>query len=172
VAGVPRWAQIAAYAVPFTVLPSGIWRLPSAFRDGTGLGEKVYIFSLSVLAELVAFTAVGLIATWGERFPRWVPGLRGRRVPPLAALIPATVAAVVLTVMWTAAFVSIFAGVTLKGDPHSADFPTEGGAWEAAIFYACYLPLLLWGPLLAAVAYAYHRRRRSLDRRCPRRLRG
>jgi hypothetical protein len=30
--------------------------------------------------------------------------------------------------------------------------------WEV-LFYACYTPLLLWGPLLAAVTVAYYRRR-------------
>lgn len=160
-AGVPRWARIAAYAIPFTVLPSGLWRLPAAFRDEAGLGERIYLVCLSIVAELVAFTAVGLIAAWGERFPRWIPGLGGRRVPASAALIPATLGAVVLTVMWIAAFIPIFAGVTLGGGPLDPDFPTQGGAWEAGIFYVCYLPLLLWGPLLAAVSYAYCRRRRG-----------
>jgi hypothetical protein len=159
VAGVPRWARIAAYTVPFTVLPSGLWRLPVAFRDGVGLDGRVYVVCLSIVAELIAFTAIGLIAGWGERFPRWIPGLGGRRVPRPVALIPATLGAVVLTVLWTSAFVRIFAGVTMAGTPLPADFPTQGSEWEAAIFYACYLPLLLWGPLLAAVAYAYHRRR-------------
>jgi hypothetical protein len=45
--------------------------------------------------------------------------------------------------------------------PLPADFPTQGGTPAAVIFYVCYLPLLLWGPLLAAVAYAYHRRRQA-----------
>ncbi|GGO19779.1 hypothetical protein GCM10011576_36310 [Micromonospora parathelypteridis] len=157
----PRWARFAAYAIPFTVLPSGLWRLPVAFRDGVGLDGRIYVVSLSIVAEVVAFTAVGLIAGWGERLPRWVPGLRGRRVPTSVALVPATLGAAILTVLWTTAFVRIFAGVTMRGGPLPADFPTQGGQWEAAIFYACYLPLLLWGPLLAAVAYAYHRRRRS-----------
>jgi hypothetical protein len=161
VAGVPRWALIAAYAIPFTVLPSGLWRLPAAFRVEAGLGERVYIVCLSIVAELVAFTAVGLVAAWGERFPQWVPRLRGRAVPPSVALVPATLGAVVLTVLWTGAFAAIFAGVTLTGGPPDPDFPTQGGAWEAGIFYVCYLPLLLWGPLLAAVAYAYYRRRQG-----------
>ncbi|MFF5207096.1 hypothetical protein [Streptosporangium sp. NPDC000396] len=161
VAGVPRWARIAAFAVPFTVLPSSLWRLPAAFDDGFPLGERVYIAFLSILSELVAFTAVGLVATWGERFPRWIPGLRGRRVPTSAAVIPAALGAVVLTVLWTAAFVTHFSGVTLRGEPIPANFPTQAGGWKAAIFYVCYLPLLLWGPLLATVTYAYHRRRRS-----------
>ena len=161
VAGVTRWARIAAYAVPLTVLPSSLWRLPAVFHDGIALGEKVYIVFLSVLSELVAFTAVGLIATWGERFPLWIPWLRGRTVPTRAAVIPATVAAALLTVVWTAAFVTDIAGVTLRGEPIPANFPTQAGGWEAAIFYLCYLPLLLWGPLLAAVTYAYHQRRQS-----------
>ena len=159
VPGVPRWARIAAYAVPFIVLPSGLWRLPSAFTDGSGLGERAYIILLSVVSEVAAFTTVGLVATWGERFPRWIPGLRGRRVPTLAAVIPAALGAVILTGLWTYTFTAVFGGVTLGGEPLSGDVPAQRGGWETAIFYLCYLPLLLWGPLLAAVTYAYHRRR-------------
>jgi hypothetical protein len=94
-------------------------------------------------------------------FPRWIPLLGGRRVPTKAAVIPATLGAVAVTVLWTAAFVADFLGVTLSGEPTPENFPTKAGGWEAAIFYACYLPLLLWGPLLAAVTFAYARRRRS-----------
>ncbi|GIH79544.1 hypothetical protein Plo01_59730 [Planobispora longispora] len=161
VPGVPGWARIAAYAVPLAVLPSGLWRLPLVFRDGVGFGERAYIVSLSVVSELAAFAAVGLIAAWGERFPRWIPRLRGRRVPTPAAVVPAALGAVVLTVLWTYAFVVVPAGVALDGEPVPPDFPTRAGGWETVIFYLCYLPLLLWGPLLAAVTYAYHRRRRD-----------
>jgi hypothetical protein len=161
VAGVPRWAAIAAYAVPFVVLPSSLWRLPATFLHGDGLGVKVYVVCLSVVAELVAFTAVGLVAAWGERFPRWIPWLRGRTVPALVAVVPATVTAAFLTIIWTVAFVAIFRGVTLGGTPAPSNFPTQQGVWPATIFYICYLPLLLWGPLLAVVTYAYHRRRRN-----------
>ncbi|MCY1143708.1 hypothetical protein OWR29_37380 [Actinoplanes sp. Pm04-4] len=161
VAGVPRWARIAAYAVPFVVLPSSLWRLPATFLHGSGPGVKVYVVCLSIVAELVAFTAVGLVAPWGERFPRWVPWLRGRSVPPLVVIIPATAAATVLTVLWTTAFVAIFRGVTVGGTPARSDFPTQQGVGSATVFYICYLPLLLWGPLLAVVTYAYQRRRRQ-----------
>ncbi|OLT30755.1 hypothetical protein BJF79_38240 [Actinomadura sp. CNU-125] len=167
VPGVPRWARIAAYAVPFTVLPSSLWRLPLAFGgqlgfdDPVGAGERLYVVFLSIFSELVAFTAVGLVAAWGERFPRWIPVLRGRTVPPPVAIVPAALGAAILTVLWTYSFVAGFSGLTLQGEPLSADFPSQRGGWEAAIFYACYLPLLLWGPLLAAVTYAYHRRRRN-----------
>ncbi|MBC9716186.1 hypothetical protein H9Y04_26975 [Streptomyces sp. TRM66268-LWL] len=172
VPGVPRWARIAAYAIPFTVLPSGAWRiLTVVFHVGDeathGRGQlpdwlpgPVYIVALSVLSELLAFTAVGLIAAWGEVVPRWIPLLGGRRVPPLAALVPAALGAVVLTALWTAAFVTELSGVTLQGRPLPADSPTVAlHGWELAFFHATYLPLLLWGPLLAAVCFAYGRRR-------------
>lgn len=161
VAGVPRWARIAAITVPFTVLPSSLWRLPAAFDDGSGLGEQAYVVFLSIVSEIVAFTAIGLIARWGEVFPRWVPFLRGQRVPTRAAVIPAALGALVLTVLWTAGWITEFAGVTLRGEPTPANFPTQAGGWEAATYYLCYLPLLLWGPLLAAVTFAYARRRRN-----------
>ncbi|GAB3668503.1 hypothetical protein GCM10027589_35010 [Actinocorallia lasiicapitis] len=171
VSGVPRWARIAAYAIPFTVLPSGLWRIAAVVFEvdgdgahGTGqlpswLPGLGYVIALSVFSELVAFTGIGLVARWGEVFPRWIPFVGGRRVPAKAAVIPASVGAVVLTVLWTAAWVTDFAGVTLRGEPTPADFPSQAGGWEAAMYYVCYLPLLLWGPLLAVVTYAYHRRR-------------
>ncbi|MBV2364625.1 hypothetical protein KUM37_14990 [Streptomonospora sp. NEAU-YY374] len=160
VPGVPRWARYAAYAVPLTVLPSGLWRLPVAFLEEVGFGERVYIVLLSVVSELLAFTAVGLVAGWGERFPRWIPWLRGRRVPTPAAVVPAAAGAVLLTALWTWTFATHFAGLTVRGDPIPAEFPTQAGGWQAVVLYACYLPLVLWGPLLAAVTWAYWRRRR------------
>lgn len=166
-AGVPRWARIAALAVPLTVLPSGLWRLPIAFGfthgmgGEVGIGERVYVVLLSVVSELLAFTAVGLVATWGERFPRWIPVLGGRNVPPMAAVVPGFLGAALLTVLWTHAFLGQFTGTTIRGEPLPESFPSKQGAFEATIFFLCYTPLLLWGPLLAAVTYAYHRRRRA-----------
>ncbi|MFF3390944.1 hypothetical protein ACFYW1_08425 [Streptomyces sp. NPDC002669] len=172
VPGVPRWARIAAYVIPFTVLPSGLWRIMTVIfhigDDAThGRGQlpswlpgPVYIVALSVLSELLAFTAVGLIAAWGEVFPRWIPLLGGRRVPPLAAVLPAALGATVLTALWTTAFVTSMYGFTIQGTPLPDDFPTKAmHGWQIAFFNLTYTPLLLWGPLLAAVCFAYWRRR-------------
>ncbi|GHC58667.1 hypothetical protein [Streptomyces cinnamoneus] len=161
VAGVSRRMHRVAWAVPLSVLPSSIWRLPAAFDRGIGFGERLYVVFLSVLSEAVAFTAFGLIARWGEVFPRWVPVLRGRRVPPLAALVPAGIGAAALTLLWTAlTLVTHVLGTTIRGDDLPADFPSETGGWQAAWFYVCYAPLILWGPLLAVLTIAYARRRR------------
>ncbi|WP_326688617.1 hypothetical protein OIE63_16635 [Streptomyces sp. NBC_01795] len=162
VGGVSRRIKLAAYAVPFTVLPAGIWRLPAAFDDGIGIGERAYIVFLSVLSEVLAFTAFGLIARWGEVFPHWIPFLRGRRVPTRAAVIPATIGATILTLLFTLLFiVSEIRGTTIRGDAMSADYPSRAGGWESAWFYFCYAPLVLWGPLLAVLTVAYWNRRRA-----------
>ncbi|NYI77564.1 hypothetical protein [Nocardioides panzhihuensis] len=168
--GVPRWARIAAYSIPFVVLPSGFWRIANVvFGDGekAGMGQVpdwlpgwAYVILLSIVAELLAFTAVGLIAAWGEVFPRWVPVLGGRTVPTLAAVIPAALGATVLTMLWTVIGVVIqIAGIKLGGDPLPHDFPGNAGGWSAFIFYLAYAPLVLWGPLLGIVTVAYWRRR-------------
>jgi hypothetical protein len=153
--------QLVAYAVPLTVLPAGIWRLPAAFGDRAGAGERAYLVFLSVLSELLAFTAIGLIAHWGEVVPHWVPYLRGRRVPAKAVVVPAAVGAAILTLLFSLLFVvSEIRGTTIQGGDLSADAPGQAGGWEACWFYFCYAPLTLWGPLLAVLTVAYWKRRR------------
>ncbi|MFG2128963.1 hypothetical protein ACGFNV_14355 [Streptomyces sp. NPDC048751] len=160
-AGVSRRMQLVAYAVPLMVLPSGVWRLPAVFDAGTGPGEKVYVVLLSVVSEMLAFTAVGLVAGWGEVFPRWMPFLGGRRVPTRAAVVPAAIGATVLTLGTLLTLVTQVMGNTIRGDDLPANSPSEVGGWETVWFSVCYAPLLLWGPLLAVLTVAYWRRRRA-----------
>jgi hypothetical protein len=126
---VSRRIQLHAYAAPSAVLPSSIWRLPAAFDGGLGPGERAYVVSLSILSEAFAFTAIGLIARWGEVLPRWIPALRGRPVPQTAAALPAATGAVILTLLFT---VSEIRGTTIRGGDQPADL-----RWEAAWFYVC-----------------------------------
>jgi hypothetical protein len=175
-AGVSRWARIAALAIPLTVLPSSLWRiavctfhapilrgdpgpaLGGSGRPGMPLG--VYVVLLSIVSELLAFTAVGLVSSWGEVFPGWIPVLRGRRVPVPFAVVPAAVGATVLTLLWSWAAVSLSLGLRLDGRPSLADSPLGFGDWRGLVAVAAYAPLLLWGPLLGAVTISYWRRRR------------
>jgi hypothetical protein len=103
-AGVSRRVRIAAGAVPLTVLPSSLWRIAvytfhapitrgdlGSVQTSSGLPGvplALYVILLSIVSELLAFAAVGLVSTWGEVFPRWTPVLHGRRVPALFAVIP------------------------------------------------------------------------------------
>lgn len=167
-AGVPRWARRVAYTVPLVVLPSGIWRLGVLFapdKRGGSIADwamNSYVVFLTLLSEVLAFTAIGLVARWGEVFPRWIPWLHGRRVPTAAAVVPATIGATVLTLVFTViAVVTTATQSKTNGDPLPADFPSRAGGWETVYFYATYVPLVLWGPMLGVLTYAYWRRRRA-----------
>ncbi|GAA2823535.1 hypothetical protein GCM10010441_55020 [Kitasatospora paracochleata] len=168
--GVPRWAVRAAYAVTLTVLPSCVWRI-AAFTFDAPLVERLdapppghgpvligdatwYVIVLSVVSEALAFLAVGLVADWGETWPRWIPHLGGRPVPTLAAVVPAGLGAAVLMV-FPHSLLMAACGRMLNGHPATA--LTHG--WQTPVFWLAYLPLAAWGPLLATLTVHYHRRR-------------
>jgi hypothetical protein len=91
----------------------------------------------------------GLVARWGEVYPRWIFWRAGRRVPPMLAVVPATLVAVVLV---PAGLMNL--RVPISADTWGATAP--GGLWS------------IWGVALGAAALAYHLRRRSACRRCHR----
>lgn len=170
----PGWARTAALLVPLTALPASLWRIAAvaihlpiiknrpADMSGNLPGWfpiELYVVLLSIGSELLAFAAVGLVSTWGETFPRWVPMLRGRRVPTSLAVVPGAIGATILTALWTQAFVMLTLGRTLTGEPQQADGVLDIHTWQGALAVAMYLPLVAWGPLLGAVTFAYYRRR-------------
>ncbi|UBU11562.1 hypothetical protein [Nonomuraea gerenzanensis] len=158
---VPRWALRAAYALPWLLLPSCLWRLPFAFHFEMGQLSDApvsplwvtipYVFGLSVLTELAGLLSIGLVRRWGEVVPGWIPVIGGRRVPPMAAVVPAVAGGLVLTV------VSVWMVLTWVGV--SGRMAYENGWWQA-LAMVCITPLALWGPIVLALAYAYCRRRR------------
>ncbi|WP_062214237.1 hypothetical protein [Streptomyces sp. NBRC 109706] len=156
---VPAWAERVAHAIPLVVLPVGVWRLPIGFGHGMG-GEPMpsawfsdpYVVGLTVLSELLALLGFGLVRRWGEIVPRWVPRLGGRRVPPAAVTVPATLGGLALTaitVQW------VYEATTSGRDA----WPYAPG-WDLLAMTVSGL-MSLWGPLLLALTYAYHRRRRA-----------
>jgi hypothetical protein len=159
---VPRRAVLLAHLVPLTVLPAGIWRscmgfgLPMGFSEAAlragdipGRGS-IWIFFLTVFSEAVALLTLGLVRPWGEIVPAWVPRLRGRRIPPAAVVAPATIGGILLIFIWAFALTGLFDG--------RADELTGGTGWWL-LLVACYLPGMLWGPLVLWTTYLYHRRR-------------
>ncbi|SBT36922.1 hypothetical protein [Micromonospora auratinigra] len=156
----PGWAERVAHLIPLVVLPSGLWRLAlvagvpiGASAHGApvhlGVGESAYIISLSLVSEALALLSFGLVRPWGEVFARWLPLLGGRRVPPPFAVTVAGAGAVALILIWGYAAW----GVLVHGNDLECSPP------GFALLLACYLPLLLWGPLLLALTIAYHHRR-------------
>lgn len=161
---VPRHIKWAAYAVPLCALPSGLWRIalvagwPDWYAGHVWLpGERSYVLSLSLVAECLALLTLGLVRPWGERLPAWVPFAGGRVVPVRAVVVLASIGAFLVSAL--AAYVTLnylFELVPPLNDTGEA-FPTSGpGAWA---LWACYTPILVWGPLLAVVTRAYHLRR-------------
>ncbi|GAA3090595.1 hypothetical protein JOF29_007795 [Kribbella aluminosa] len=161
---VPRWAYVLAHAIPFLVLPSGLWRLGLVFGSSMGmldsqgqptyaggLGTKIYIVCLTIFSELVALTALGLVSRWGEIAPRWIPLIGGRRVHPYAAIVPATLGSFSLIAIWTFGFRNAFTDRFI---------PFSSTPWKA-LMLTCYTPLNLWGPALLLLTWAYYRRRVS-----------
>lgn len=175
VPGVARWERIASYVVAFTVLPSSLWRIAACtfhapiVRGGVdagaspsnvpGLPIEIYVILLSVVSELVAFTAVGLIASWGQTVPRWIPRIGGRGIPRLVAAVPAALGATTLTLLWTSVAVTASLGRRIDGSPATSTSVLGFHDWKGLLAVAAYAPLVLWGPLLAALTIGYWRRR-------------
>ena len=161
VTAAPRWSRRAAILAVLTTVPSGIWRCSMALGLPVGVDETyrrehygfpgwrtAYAFGLTLLLFGLAFLALGLAHHWGEVTPRWLPFIGGRRVPPLAVIVPAGAGAIALTLLW----VSVFSSIAEIFDVYGL----TGTARTVAI--ACYAPLLLWGPLLGALTVSYARR--------------
>ena len=167
---VPRWARLAAHAVPLAVLPSGLWRLAVAAGVPVGFtGELAVLFEapswplspylvvLTLLAEGLALLTLGLVQPWGEVFPRWLPRLGGRQVPVLWAALAAGLGALAVTV------VTVTSAVAWNGPDNNGDPDAPHGV-AGLVMTAVYAPLLAWGPLLGAVTVAYWlRRTRPVD---------
>jgi hypothetical protein len=161
------------WAIQLSVLPSSVWRILAftfhvpLWSGEVGNGElpawiplELYVVLLSLFSEAVAFTAFGLVCRWGEVWPRWMPRLRGKRIPPLAAIVPAATGALLLTVLWTWTSAMAVIGRDVQGRPQH-DSGLTWDTWQGTTMLLVYLPLMLWGPLLAALTVHYGRRRLS-----------
>jgi hypothetical protein len=142
---VTRWAW--ALGIPLGFSPGALQAMdrenPGIWIGGAALG------TLAMLGSVLTF---GLIRPWGEVVPRWIPILRGRRVPIPLAVVPAIVVAFLVTsagLMMTRVLLT---------------HPTAEN--RAAMGPAMLWPL--WGAALAVAALAYYYRRRGSCARCGR----
>ncbi|HEV3496190.1 MAG TPA: hypothetical protein VHA34_07570, partial [Actinomycetes bacterium] len=153
-----RWAVAVAVVVPVLYaitryawalgIPLGITE--EFLRQGQAEGIWVAGAGLSTVAIAGSLLTLGLVQRWGEIFPRWMPLLGGKSVPPAVAIVPATLIAAIVT----------SAGLMFLRLFLRTGIPAEG--------WATIGPELLWpiwGAALAAAALGYGYRRRG---RCPR----
>ncbi|MFI1970219.1 hypothetical protein [Streptomyces cinnamoneus] len=161
---VPRWAMVTARAIPLVLLPQCLWRLPFAFHFQMGMAHDPdaavwpvwatipYVFGLSLLTEALALLCFGLVRGWGEVAPAWLPFIGGKRIPPAAALVPATLGGLGATAFW-APSVLVWLGLI---EDDSVGY--VNGGWET-LARVCIAPGTLWGPMVLALTYGYYVRR-------------
>jgi hypothetical protein len=98
-----------------------------------------------------AVLTLGLVQRWGEVFPRWMPWLRGRRVPIKLAVIPA---AYVTAIIMPAGLDLLTLPSMFGNQDHSAWLVIPQALWP------------LWSVALGVATYAYYLRRRGACRQC------
>ncbi|MFH8560025.1 hypothetical protein [Streptomyces sp. NPDC017988] len=163
---VPRWAMRLAYALPLLLLPSCLWRLPFALHFEMGQVQELgmppywvsipYVLGLSVFSEVTATLAIGLVRGWGEVAPAWIPIIGGRRIRPMAAVVPAVLGGLILTLLFSDVPVGDGRRLTLYGIIDTVDYTND--AWQT-LATVCVAPTAVWGPIIITLAIAYYRRR-------------
>lgn len=152
------WATVVAIVIPVgDAITRWAWALGIPLGVSEDLLDEIGSFvwmgaALGTPAIGGAVLTAGLARPWGEAFPRWIPGLRGRRVPISLAVVPALLVSVIVTSAGL-----MFQRMGLSGS-FAANFPGNAGdiaAWLPELFCP------LWGVALATAAIAYWLRRRG-----------
>lgn len=165
-----RWGRIAVYVAMVAPVFYAFTRYTWALGFPLGMGEEQFrsgqesgkwiggALFLGNFILLGAFLMLGLVQRWGEVFPRWVIGLAGRRVPIGLAVVPASLASVLLVVGGT----GIWAGSGQMVTNAAAAGAVGMGLVGEIIFQLG--PTLLfpvWGVALAVATLGYYYRRRG-----------
>ena len=165
-----RWGRIAvwvavlvplAYAATRWLWAAGVplGLTESFYRKGVAVGLWRIGAALATLAFAGSLLSFGLVRPWGEVFPRWVPVVGGRRVPPALVIVPAAIVAVLVT---TAGL--MFVRFAFNGEFRLGDDPVTLSENQGALLPELLWPL--WGAALAAAALAYWYRVRGRCRSC------
>ena len=164
-----RWGRIALYVamVPpvFYAITRYAWALGiplgmsvEYLRSGRASGTWIGGLSLATFCLVGVVLMLGLVQRWGEVFPRWMIGLAGRRVPIALAVVPASLASVLLIV----GGIGIWSGLSLMVANMRASGVGDIEIIGAIIFQLG--PTLLfpvWGVALAVATLGYYFRRRG-----------
>lgn len=165
-----HWGRIAVYVamiVPvFYALTRYVWALgfplgmsEELFRSGQESGKWIGgALSLGTFTLVGAVLMLGLIQRWGEVFPRWMIGLAGRRVPIALAIVPASIASVLLI----AGGIGIWAGLPqMIANAEAAGSEGAGLIGEIVFQLGPTLLFPVWGVALAVATLGYYYRRRG-----------
>jgi hypothetical protein len=127
-------------------------------RWGQESGTWISGLFLATFILVGAVLMLGLVQRWGEVFPRWMIGLAGRRVPIALAVVPASLASVLLIV----GGIGIWSGLAQMIGALVAGGGKDIGIIGGIVFHVG--PTLLfpvWGLALAVATLGYYYRRRG-----------
>lgn len=148
-----RWGRTASYVAFACSLPYGLTRLTwftpwpflvSAEDLDAEPAMRLWGLLLGFACLGGGILCLGMTQRWGERWPYWVPGLRGRPVPPAVAIAPAAAMAYLFTI---ASVPFVLLGIR------------SGHVELLPVF-----PFYVWGPALGAATLAYALRRGVITR--------
>jgi hypothetical protein len=164
-----RWGRIAVYvamvAPVFYAFTRYAWALgfplgmtEERLRSGQESGTWIGGLFLATFILVGAILMLGLVQRWGEVFPRWMIGLAGRRVPIALAVIPASLASVLLIVGGIGIWSNLAQMVA-----NAAAAGIEGNELIGEIIFVLGPTLLfpVWGLALALATLGYYYRRRG-----------
>ncbi|HET9911449.1 MAG TPA: hypothetical protein VFQ13_06125 [Anaerolineales bacterium] len=172
-----RWGRIAVYVAMVAPIFYALTRYAWALGFPLGMGEEQFLsgqesgkwmMGALFLGNFILVGAVlmlGLVQRWGEVFPRWMIGLAGRRVTIALAVVPASLASVLLIV----GGIGIWSGLDQMVATLAAAGADNIEIIGAIIFQLG--PTLLfpvWGAALAVATLGYYYRRRGQCEVCGR----
>ncbi len=172
-----RWGHIAVYVAMVAPVFYAITRYAWALGFPLGMSEELFrpgqesgkwiggALFLGNFILLGAFLMLGLVQRWGEVFPNWMIGLAGRRVPIALAVIPASLASVLLVV----GGIGIWSGLDQMA-ANLAAIGVEGVRliWEITVQVGPTLLFPVSGVALAVATLGYYYRRRGQCGMCGR----
>lgn len=163
--GIVAWGRPAAIVAAIVPCLYAVTRLVWVLGYPLGLDPEMYeqdagrlvapAVGLALFALVGAVLTLGLVQRWGEVFPRWIPGLSGRRVPVALAVVPGSVVAVAIL----PAGLSMIKGL-LEMSP--AEVLSGWAAFGPGVLWP------LWSVALGIAVAAYATRRRGTCRACGR----
>ena len=153
-----RWGRVVTWAAALTPLPYVFarltWLTPWPYGESIehlAANPALWAFGLGLAAagELGTWLTLGLIKGRGEIFPAWLPVWGRRPVPVMVAVVPGLFVALLMCIGGHSVVQQAFG---------------PGTTWEDHTL-VLFVPLPVWGPLLAlgAVAYWYRRRPSCTD---------
>lgn len=121
---------------------------------------SVYVIKLEVLQLAGGMLCLGLIARWGEQWPRWLPWLAGKPINPKLPFVVGAAANVILYLLIfpiVGRFIGAWLGLWDAWTPAEA-MNGQQRMWMAA----CYVPFVAWPVLLSVALLGFWHRHKPL----------